>query len=247
MRMVNSGAAPLTKGLVDAFYSRLKIPVKQGYGLSECSPTTHLVPWERWDTCVGAAGILLPNMTAKYVGEDGEELAIGETGELWMKGPNIMMGYLNNPTATANAITPDGFFKSGDVGHQDAAGNLWITDRVKELIKYKGFQVPPAELEGILVVHEEVEDCAVIGVFIEHLATEVPRAFVVVKEGGSVSEEDLVKWVGAKVAPHKRLRGGVRFIKEVPKSISGKILRRVLRVQAEQEEKEMGEAAKAKL
>lgn len=245
--MVNSGAAPLTKGLVDAFYSRLNIPVKQGYGLSECSPTTHLVPWERWDTCIGAAGILLPNMTAKYVGEDGEELPVGETGELWMKGPNIMMGYLNNPTATANAITPDGFFKSGDVGHQDAAGNFWITDRVKELIKYKGFQVPPAELEGILVVHEEVEDCAVVGVFIEHLATEVPRAFVVVKEGGRVSEEDLVKWVETKVAPHKRLRGGVRFIKEVPKSVSGKILRRVLRLQAEEEEKDNGKAAKAKL
>lgn len=247
MRMVNSGAAPLTKSLVDAFYARLKIPVKQGYGLSECSPTTHLVPWDKWDTCIGAAGVLLPNMSAKYVGENDEELAVGQTGELWMKGPNVMMGYLNNPAATANAITPDGYFKTGDVGHQDAAGNFWITDRVKELIKYKGFQVPPAELEGLLVVHEQVEDCAVVGVFLEHLATEVPRAFVVAAESGSVTEEDLVKWVEERVAHHKRLRGGVRFIKEIPKSVSGKILRRVLRLQAEEEEGDKNKAMKAKL
>lgn len=243
--MVNSGAAPLTRGLVDAFYTRLKIPVKQGYGLSESSPTTHLVPWGIWDTCIGSVGILLPNMTAKYVGEDGEELPAGQTGELWIKGPNVMMGYLNNPTATANSTTSDGYFKTGDVGYQDPAGNFWITDRVKELIKYKGFQVPPAELEGVLVVHEGVEDCAVVGVFHEHLATELPRAFVVVKKGGSVTEEDLIKWVETRVAHHKRLRGGVKFIEEIPKSASGKILRRLLRSQAEEEHKNA--AVKAKL
>lgn len=243
--MVNSGAAPLTKELVESFYARLKVPVKQGYGLSECSPTTHTLAWGCWRTAVGSVGALLPNMTAKYVSEDGNEVPVGQTGELWMKGPNIMLGYLNNPAATANAITPDGYFKSGDIGYQDKDGNFWITDRVKELIKYKGFQVAPAELEGLLLGHEGVADCAVTGVFIDHLATEVPRAFVVPSEGAKMTGEELMKWVESRVAHHKRLRGGVRFVKEIPKSVSGKILRRVLKAQATEEEK--NNTVKAKL
>lgn len=244
LRMVNSGAAPLTKELADSFYGRLKIPVKQAYGLSECSPTTHMLAWGNWRTAIGSVGYLLPNMTAKYVSEYGEEVPVGQTGELWMKGPNIMMGYLNNPEATANAITPDGYFKSGDIGHQDPDGNFWITDRVKELIKYKGFQVAPAELEGLLLGHEKVADCGVIGVFLAHLATEVPRAFVVLKEGVEMKEEEVMKWVESRVAGHKRLRGGVRFIKEIPKSASGKILRRVLKLRAAEEEESKDMKAK---
>lgn len=178
-----------------------------------------------------------PDMEAKFVSEDGKELPFGETGELWVRGPNVMMGYLNNPAATANAITEDNYFKTGDIGHMDAEGNFWITDRMKELIKYKGFQVPPAELEGLLLGHEKVADCAVIGVHIESMATEVPRAYVVLAEGAKMTEEELVKYIDERVAGHKKLRGGVKFIKEVPKSASGKILRRVLRLQAEEEVK----------
>jgi len=239
IRMMNSGAAPLTRDLVEAAYARLKFPIKQGYGLSETSPTTHTQLWEDWNTTIGSVGRLLPNQTAKYMSADEQEVPVGETGELWIKGPNIFQGYLNNPEGTRNALTADGYFKTGDVGHQDPAGNFFITDRVKELIKYKGFQVPPAELEGLLLGNDEVDDVAVIGVYDAERATEVPRAYVVPKkgvQGSPETEKRIVAWVAGKVASHKQLRGGVRFVDAVPKSASGKILRRVLKEEANKEE-----------
>ncbi|KAG8626797.1 hypothetical protein KVT40_005742 [Elsinoe batatas] len=247
LRMMNSGAAPLTKDLVDAVWNRKKLKVKQGYGLSETSPTTHTQPWSEWYDTIGSVGKLLPNMTAKYMSPEEKEVAVGEVGELWMAGPNIFLGYFNNIEGTKNALTEDGYFKTGDIGYQDKNGNFYITDRVKELIKYKGFQVPPAELEGYLAAHEKIDDVAVIGIYRDDLATEVPRAYVVPKQGieaGLKLEAEIVDWIGKKVANHKKLRGGVRFIDEVPKSVSGKILRRVLKQRAEEEEKK---GPKAKL
>ncbi|KAF2156432.1 acetyl-CoA synthetase-like protein [Myriangium duriaei CBS 260.36] len=247
LRMMNSGAAPLTRDLVDALYARKQLKVKQGYGLTETSPTTHTQPWEDWHDTIGSVGKMLPNQTAKYVDADGKEVPKGQAGELWIKGPNVFLGYLNNEEATKDAITEDGYFKTGDVGYEDENGNFFITDRVKELIKYKGFQVPPAELEGYLAAHEKIDDVAVIGIFREDLATEVPRAYVVPKKGveaGKKLEEEIVNWLNAKVANHKKLRGGVVFIDEVPKSISGKILRRVLKQKAAEDEKK---GVKAKL
>ncbi|KAJ4344739.1 uncharacterized protein N0V89_012483 [Didymosphaeria variabile] len=246
VRMMNSGAAPLTKELVEAVYNRLKIPIKQGYGLSETSPTTHTQPWETWNTQIGSVGTLLPYQEAKYMSPEEKELKPGEVGELWIKGPNVFKGYLNNPEGTANALTPDGYFKTGDVGYQDADGNFYITDRIKELIKYKGFQVAPAELEGILLSHPSINDVAVIGVYEKEEATELPRAYVVPKDGlGRTDDEKkaIVDWLGKRVAGHKRLRGGVRWLDEIPKSASGKILRRVLKVKAQEEE----QGPKAKL
>ncbi|KAF2497644.1 acetyl-CoA synthetase-like protein [Lophium mytilinum] len=232
LRMLKSGAAPLTKDLTDAVYRRLGIPIKQGYGLSETSPTTHTQRWEDWHVHIGSVGRLLPNQTAKYIDDFEIEVPFGETGELCIKGPNVFQGYLNNPGSTKNAFTRDGYFKTGDVGHQDTEGNFYITDRVKELIKYKGFQVPPAELEGILLGNEDVEDVAVIGIYEEERATEVPRAYIVPKASLPPSPESATRisdWLTARVANHKRLRGGVRFVSEIPKSTSGKILRRVLK------------------
>jgi 4-coumarate--CoA ligase len=246
IRMMNSGAAPLTREIVDAVWNRLKIPIKQGYGLSETSPTTHTQLWEDWQSTIGSVGRLLPNQVAKYMDAEEKEVLAGQTGELWVKGPNVFQGYLNNPEGTKNALTPDGYFKTGDVGHQDDKGNFWITDRVKELIKYKGFQVPPAELEGILLSHPYIDDVAVIGVYNADQATEVPRAFVVPKkgvEGGKENGKEIVDWLAQKVASHKKLRGGVTFVDEIPKSASGKILRRVLKDRLKQEE-EKGEKAK---
>ena len=188
-------------------------------------------------------------MSCKYCDEDGNELPVGETGELWLKGPNVMIGYLNNPEATANSITPDGYFKTGDVGHEDADGNVYITDRVKELIKYKGFQVPPAELEGKLMGHPKIDDVAVVGVYDAALASEVPRAYVVPK-GGLRTEElasEIVQYIHDNLAQHKRLRGGVRFIDAIPKSVSGKILRRVLKDEAKKETELTQGKVKAKL
>jgi 4-coumarate--CoA ligase len=247
LRMMNSGAAPLTKELVDAVYKRLKIPVKQGYGLSETSPTTHLQKWGDWSEAIGSVGKLLPNQVAKYVNEEGVEVPAGEVGELWIKGPNIFKGYLNNEVGTKNALTDDNYFKTGDVGFQDKKGNFYITDRVKELIKYKGFQVPPAELEGLLASHPKIDDVAVIGLYIKDQATEVPRAYVVPAPGVEASpktEKEIVDWLTSKVAAHKKLRGGVRFVDEIPKSASGKILRRMLKVKALEEEEK---GLKAKL
>lgn len=240
IRMMSSGAAPLTKELVDAVHRRTKLKVKQAYGLSETSPTTHTQPWDRWYTTIGAVGTLLPNITAKYMSPDEKELPCGEVGELWMKGPNVFKGYLNNPEGTKNALTEDGYFKTGDVGYQDKHGNFYITDRIKELIKYKGFQVPPAELEGILSDNDKIDDVAVIGIYKEQDATEVPRAYIVPKKGveaGKALEKEIMDWLASKVANHKRLRGGVRFVDEIPKSVSGKILRRVLKAKAQEEEK----------
>lgn len=249
LRMMNSGAAPLTRDLVDALWNGKKLKVKQGYGLSETSPTTHTQPWEDWYSTIGSVGTLLPNMTAKYMSPEEKEVSAGEVGELWLKGPNIFKGYLNNVEGTKNALTEDGYFKTGDVGYQDKDGNFYITDRVKELIKYKGFQVPPAELEGYLAGHDKIDDAAVIGIFKDELATEVPRAYIVPKKGIEASkalEDEIVGWIAAKVANHKKLRGGVRFVDEIPKSASGKILRRVLKTQALEEEKK-NKSPKAKL
>ncbi|PYH63316.1 acyl--CoA ligase [Aspergillus vadensis CBS 113365] len=260
LRMMNSGAAPLTQELVEAVYARIKCGIKQGYGLSETSPTTHTQPWEEWRSTIGSVGKLLPNMEAKYMTmpEDASEpveVPAGEVGELYMRGPNVFQGYHNNPAATAECLSEDGWFRTGDVGFQDPQGNFYITDRVKELIKYKGFQVAPAELEGILVDNEAVDDVAVIGVESEAHGTEVPLAYVVrsaksLNSGVSAAQEaeNIVKWLDGKVAYHKRLRGGVSFVKEIPKSASGKILRRLLKKKAKEEGVGAGAAGpKAKL
>ncbi|RMZ82332.1 hypothetical protein DV738_g1761, partial [Chaetothyriales sp. CBS 135597] len=238
LRMITSAAAPLTKELVDAVHKRIKIRINQAYGLSETSPMTHGQPWDEWYSSVGAVGKLVPNMTAKYVSLDGKELKAGEAGELWVSGPNVFKGYLKNEAATREAISEDGFFKTGDVGFQDENHNFYITDRVKELIKYKGFQVPPAELEGKLMGHPDVQDVAVIGVFDNQRQTEVPRAYVVATNGKKTEQDaqEIVNWLNQKVANHKHLRGGVRFIDEIPKSAAGKILRRILKERVKQEE-----------
>ncbi|KAK2755503.1 hypothetical protein FQN54_006440 [Arachnomyces sp. PD_36] len=254
LRILNSGAAPITRELLEATYARIKTGVKQGYGLSETSPTTHTQPWADWNRTIGSVGKMVANMEAKYMTtpeDDSEpkEVPVGEVGELYMRGPNVFLGYHNNPTATAASLSKDGWFRTGDVGYQDKECNFYITDRVKELIKYKGFQVAPAELEGILADNQSINDVAVIGVESKEHGTEVPRAYVVRRtKGGNEKEEEvqIVKFLDAKVAHHKKLRGGVRFVDEIPKSVSGKILRRVLKEKAKKEEEEKG-APKAKL
>lgn len=201
---------------------------------------------------MGSIGRLLPSQTAKHMSPTGEEVPVGKIGELWIKGPNVFVGYLNNPEATRNSLTTDGYFKTGDVGYQDQDGNFYITDRVKELIKYKGFQVAPAELEGLLASNPMVNDVAVIGVYDPSQATEIPRAYVVLEPGiepDKKTEQEIVQWLQSKVANPKRLRGGVRFINAIPKSASGKILRRLLKVEAaaEEEQQQQQKPLKAKL
>jgi acyl-CoA synthetase (AMP-forming)/AMP-acid ligase II len=198
----------------------------QGYGLTETAPITHLVPADAPEIDPYSVGPLVANTECKVVEPGtGNELGPGEDGELWMRGPQVMRGYLGNEAATAASIDADGFFHSGDIGHVDERGQWYIVDRVKELIKYKGFQVPPAELEAHLVAHPAVADCAVIGVHDED-GEEIPKAFVVLK--GEATAEELMEFVAGRVASFKRIRR-LEFLDQIPKSATGKILRRVLR------------------
>ncbi|OAL56032.1 acetyl-CoA synthetase-like protein [Pyrenochaeta sp. DS3sAY3a] len=244
LHMLNCGAAPLSKELASALYTRLRVPVKQGYGLTETSPTTHLQAWDRWHVG-GSIGYLLPNQVATFVDEDGTAVPTGTTGELWIKGPNVFKGYYNNPRATKEAFSPDGFFKTGDIGHVDDKGNFFITDRAKELIKYKGFQVAPAELEDVLLGHPKVNDVAVIGVYDKEAASELPRAYIVPASGvkaGSKTKQEISDWLADRVSNYKRLRGGVHWVTEIPKSSTGKILRRVLKNEAKVRVNTVGKA-----
>ena len=179
----------------------------------------------------GSIGPAVSDTEEKVVDVDDEniEMPSGEVGELLIRGPQIMQGYYNNPTATAETITSDGWLKTGDIVKMDKDGYVWILDRKKELIKYKGFQVPPAELEGILLEHDAVSDVAVIGK-LDMEAGEIPKAFVVTKQGHEVSEDVLMEFVAQKVATFKRIRE-IEFIDTIPKNPSGKLLRRVLKDQ----------------
>jgi len=230
LQLVLSGAAPLSKELSETFYKVHKIKNKQGYGLTETSPVTHLCTTD--DIVPGSCGILLPNIECKLIDEDGQELGYNTPGEICVRGPNIMKGYLNNKKATDDVIDKDGYFHTGDIAHVDENGHFYIVDRVKELIKYKGFQVAPAELEALLLTHPLISDAAVIGVYSKDEETENPAAYIVPKHKSQCTKEfseEIKKFVDEKVAPHKKLRGGVIFIDQIPKSASGKILRRKLR------------------
>jgi acyl-CoA synthetase (AMP-forming)/AMP-acid ligase II len=189
---------------------------------------------------MGSVGKIGPNQKMLILSSSGQPVPVGTEGEILIKGPNVFAGYHNNPAATANCMTSDGYFRTGDIGYEDRDGNLYITDRLKELIKYKGFQVAPAELEGLLVSHPKVADVCVVGVEHAEQATELPRAYVVKATGARDTEDvalekEIRSWIDVKVANHKKLRGGVRFVDVIPKSAAGKILRKILRDQAKRE------------
>jgi acyl-CoA synthetase (AMP-forming)/AMP-acid ligase II len=225
LEYVNSGAAPLSAELEVACGKRLGCHMQQGYGLTETSPTTHWVTDKLADTMPGSIGPALPNTECRILDVATEQdVPAGEPGELCIRGPQVMKGYLNNPEATAHAIDPDGWFHTGDVARLDEDGSLWIVDRIKELIKYKGYQIAPAELEALLLTHPAIADAAVIPVRDEE-AGEIPKAFVVA--GGSVTADEVTRFVAERVAPYKKVRA-VEIVDEIPKSPSGKILRRVL-------------------
>jgi acyl-CoA synthetase (AMP-forming)/AMP-acid ligase II len=240
-------AAPLSASLIDAVYARLKIPVFQAYGMTEASPATHILTLKNWEEGKGSVGPLVPNVEARIVDENGFDIKPGEAGEVWIRGPNIFLGYHNNVAATADCTATDGYYKTGDIAKVDLkTGFFYITDRIKELIKYKAYQVPPAELEGVLSGHPKIADVAVVGAWDAEAHTEVPRGFIVLQPGYQASKEletEICEWLEGRVAHYKRLRGGVRFVSEIPKNPSGKILRRVIKQQVAAE----ADAAKARL
>jgi len=218
-----SGAAPLGAELTEAIRQRLHATIRQGYGMTEASPATHYAgPGTERD---GKAGLLLPSTECRVVDpETGRDLGADQPGEVWVRGPQVMKGYLNNPEATARTLDSDGWLHTGDIGIVDGDGYLSVVDRMKELIKVKGFQVAPAELESLLLKHPRIADAAVIPVPDED-AGEVPKAIVVAR--GVISAEEVIAYVHAEVSHYKRIRY-VEFIDAIPKSPSGKILRRVL-------------------
>jgi 4-coumarate--CoA ligase len=223
-----SGAAPLSAEVAAEAGERLGCEVVQGYGMTELSPVSHLTPKGQFKP--GSVGVTAPNTATKIVDPaTGESLGVGQDGEVCVRGPQVMTGYLNNPSATANTIDDEGWLHTGDVGHIDEDGHLYIVDRLKELIKYKGFQVAPAELEAVLLTHPAIADAAVIG-RADDEAGEVPVAFVVLKQGDNATADDIAAYVASNVASFKQLRQ-ITFVDAVPKSPSGKILRRVLREQ----------------
>ena len=224
---VFSGAAPLGAEIAMEAEKRIGCEVVQGYGMTELSPVSHTTPPGMFKA--GSSGVTVSNTESRIVDPDtGEDQPFGERGELWVRGPQVMKGYLNNPEATAATLDSDGWLHTGDVAIIDDDHHMTIVDRVKELIKYNGFQVPPAELEALLT-HPEVNDVAVIGIPDES-AGELPKAFIVRSPGSEVTAEDLQAFVAEHVASYKHIRL-VEFIDEIPKSASGKILRRLLRDQ----------------
>jgi acyl-CoA synthetase (AMP-forming)/AMP-acid ligase II len=224
LQVLFSGAAPLGPALTDAVQRRLSVTVKQGYGMTEASPVTHYA--DCWSAPrPGTVGRLAPSTEGRIVEVDsGTDAVPGQPGEVWIRGPQVMKGYLNNAEATAHTLDQEGWLHTGDIGTVDPEGYLTIVDRLKELIKVKGYQVAPAELEGLLLKHPRIADAAVIPIDDEECGQR-PKALVVAR--GALTAGEVIEFVYRQVAHYKRLKC-VELVEAIPKSPSGKILRRVL-------------------
>ncbi|KAK8950249.1 4-coumarate--CoA ligase-like 6 [Platanthera guangdongensis] len=229
LKQVSCGAAPLSQKLIKDFLLRFQhVDLIQGYGLTESAAvgtrgfnTKNCKKYE-------STGLLAPNMEAKVMDrESGTSLPPGKAGELWLRGPAIMKGYLNDEEATASIIDKNGWLKTGDIGYFDQDGYFFIMDRLKDVIKYKGFQVVPADLESVLITHAEIIDAAVTSAM-DVEAGEIPVAFVVRGHGSNISSAEIIKFVAMKVAPYKKVRRVV-FVPSIPRSPTGKIMRRELK------------------
>ncbi|CAI0427767.1 unnamed protein product [Linum tenue] len=232
IRMVMSGAAPMGKELEDAV--RAKLPnatLGQGYGMTEAGPVLSMClafAKEPFDIKSGACGTVVRNAEMKIVDPPtGTSLPRNQAGEICIRGSQIMKGYLNDPEATANTMDKEGWLHTGDIGYIDDDSELFIVDRLKELIKYKGFQVAPAELEAMLLAHPNISDAAVVPMKDES-AGEVPVAFVVRSNGSKISEDEIRQYISKQVIFYKRI-SRVFFTDSIPKAPSGKILRKDLR------------------
>lgn len=236
VRYIMVGAAPLAPDVAQRVQEKTGVRVLQGYGLTEASPVTHLNPVDQGQIKLDSVGITVPNQEQKIVDlETGErELGVGEVGELVLRGPHVMKGYWKAAEETAQTLQ-DGWLHTGDIGKIDADGYVYIVDRKKEMIKYKGFSVAPAEVEAALFQHPAVSDCAVIGKP-DSEAGEIPKAVVMLRPGEEVSAEELMRFVESRIAGYKKVRE-VEFVAMIPKTASGKVLRRVL-IEAERNKAE---------
>jgi len=253
LKHILTGAAPTSPELQREVTQKFKLKVGQGWGMTETTCGGIMTPFAEEDDGSGTIGLLLPNTDAKLVDDEGKEVtAEGERGELCVRGPQMLMHYWKNEIATKESKEPDGFFHSGDVAiwRKDKLGRQrwWIVDRKKELIKVNGLQVAPAELEAVLLESPDVADAAVVGLRFEDDGDEWPRAYVVLQDEkkGQVTEKDIQKFVAGKVAKHKWLQGGVKFVDEIPKLPSGKIMRKVMKDTAKKDAEEMRQNGKVK-
>ena len=235
LRAIFSGAATLDDDLALAVENRLGVHVQQGYGLTETSPLVFANLDKRNNR--GSVGRVAANTEYKIVDieslqeipapTEGDGVIEDQVGELWVRGPQVMIGYLNQPEQTAATLTEDKWLRTGDLARQDASGNVFIVDRLKELIKYKGYQVPPAELEALLLGHPQIADVAVVGTMRED-GEEIPKAYVALQPTAKLTADEVMEYTAERVAPYKKIRE-VEFINEIPKSATGKILRRELK------------------
>ncbi len=224
LKIIACGAAPLGPEVERQVTERIGCQVKQLYGMTELAPS-HMMPDDAPATKQGSVGVCTPATRCKVIDpQTGRELGPNETGELWLAGPQAMKGYLDDPEATAATLDADGWIHTGDLGYADEDGYFYIVDRLKELIKYKAYQVAPAELEALLLTHPAVADAAVVR-YPDEDAGEIPKAFVVAR--APIDADELMAWVAEQVAPYKKIRM-VEFVDVIPKSPSGKILRREL-------------------
>jgi acyl-CoA synthetase (AMP-forming)/AMP-acid ligase II len=223
VELIGCGAAPLSAAMEQAVAKRLDCTALQGYGMTESSGVISVSSLDRQRP--GSSGVLVAGTEARIIDpQTGSDARPGDAGEIWFRGPQAFGGYLNNPEATAATIADDGWVLTGDIGHIDADGFVYLTDRLKELIKVKGFQVPPAELEALIQTHPNVADVGVIGRDDER-SGEIPVAYVVPR--GELDPEALKEWVAGQVVEYKQL-GAVVIADEIPKNPSGKILHRIL-------------------
>ncbi|KAJ2550122.1 hypothetical protein EV175_004187 [Coemansia sp. RSA 1933] len=235
LKAILSGGAPLPSGVHAGIKSRFQTNAGNGYGMSETCSGVCIIGNYMFQP--GSVGFLLPVTEAIFVDpESGKEMGVGEKGEFCLRGATVMMGYLNRPEETARTIDANGFLHTGDIGYISETGHIFITDRIKELIKHKGLQIAPAELESLLMDHPLVADAAVVGIEDAKRSTEVPRAFIVLKDSSSARKaggdrvcEEVAQWLAERVSKHKRLRGGVEIVESIPRNQSGKILHRNLR------------------
>jgi long-chain acyl-CoA synthetase len=225
VRLATSGAAKLDPAVADAMQQRFGVRVMEGYGLTEASPVVSSA--HGTDAPAGSIGIPLPGVRVRLVDADGQDALVGDAGEIWVQGPNVFAGYWEDPQATAEALTPDGWLRTGDVAVVDDDGYLFLVDRAKDLIIVSGFNVFPAEVEEVIAEHPGVAQVAVVGVPHPH-SGEAVKAYVVVADGASLEEDDIVRHCEAHLARYKCPQK-VMFVEELPQSASGKVLRKLLR------------------
>jgi 4-coumarate--CoA ligase len=231
IKHINVGAAPVSIEVLEKYKMKAQrsVFIMQGYGMTETSPAIILAPLCTPPSKGGSTGHIYPNSEARVVSlTDGTNLGPNQMGELYLRGPQIMKGYLNNPEATKEILDDDGWLRTGDLVYYDDDQYFYIVDRTKELIKVKGNQVSPSELENVILELTDIADVAVSGIP-DEMAGELPKAFIVLKENAKLTETDIVDYVKAKVAKYKQLKGGVTFLKAIPRNPSGKILRKDLK------------------